>query len=567
MRRPALLVALGLSACPAPTPIEPPPPVCAGCDLTHPIDAVLASTFATEGVEPWLASPAELCRRLGFDLVGRPLRPDERADCEGAVDRGEVDAAIVGLQAEDDYLLVSMRVAADRFGTDDVIVDFRATVDLYDHVTALHRGAARYDEFLVELLRHPGLMLADFALAERVDRVMRATHFRPANDAERQGLANLFRPWLADFEGQDEELPILRRRAYVLPSFCEPTASCSTSMWGGASVDLSFIPAPQRATPIYADSFDAQTEAALAVPGRLFAAQPAVYEAYAEHLLNRFIDWDDGERDIRTPGHLFPAVRAAVAAHLQETGDVPAAERLVLTSLLYTQAADVADGDGVTLDAAGALPSPLFVGPLKPMSPEAWIATVMAKAGFEVGRCDPRFADGFSYAMVYDAFVDDDGAIQDGAAYNAAMQRLFELRRDFGRLDPSGTFGADGTELLDYARGALFIARQLGGCPGFGTPRQRPAGLAFALTQDNFAALLCDAVTQFPIGNPDRESVRGIIDEQWRNVLGRNVTDDELALAVAASGCSALGEGDCAPAALATRTCLALATSTELTFY
>ncbi len=542
----------------------PPTSTCDVCDLEHPIDALVAGPIAGLARAPQRAQPAELCGRLGFDVIGRPLDQAQRQACEDRVGAGDVDGAIAALQATDDAILLEERHFADRLGSNDVIVDFRATVDLFDRVDALHRGELPYDDFVVELLKHPGLLTNDFSLFERVDRVFRTVLFRAPNEAERQGLAPLWRPWLADFEGVDPELPIRRLHGYVVPGFCSPVAACSTSLWGGAELRFTGISSADAFNPIYVEDHVGALAETLEAPGRLFAAQPAIYEAYAEHLLNRYLDWDEGERDIRTPGHLFPEVRAAVAAHLQATGDVPSTERLILTSILYTASVDVDEADGVNEDANAEGQSPLASGPIKAISAETWINTMQTAGQLDRTTCDPRFTDGFSYSMLYQAYAD---GVVDGAAYNAAMLRLHELRRDRGRLQPSGEVADDGTELLAFDYGYTFVARQLGGCPGFGAERVRPAGLAFALVQDGFAEFLCSPGIMIAVVPPGRPSVDEISRAVVSAIYQRPATDEELALIKAESGCSAVADdGDCAPLNLASRLCVGLSTSAEMLF-
>ncbi|MDP2339663.1 MAG: hypothetical protein Q8O67_01790 [Deltaproteobacteria bacterium] len=577
MSRPGLIAAVGAfvvvaAGCPGrpPRPIDvvdvPPPTLdCPECDLTHPLNAVLASSFVELGLTPHLASNDEVCRRAGFDLVGRPLTSAELAACVGSSD---LDAAFLALQGTEDYLENSQRHWADRIGTDDVVVDFRATVALYDRVDALHRGELRYDEFVVDLLRQSGLINADFTGRERVRRVFRAVLLRRPNAAEETALAGLWRPWLIDFGGQtDPEFPIPRNYGYVMAGLCEPLARCSTDLWGGAVVDLGMIAEADRFIPIYEDELAANPEvnAALGAPGELFARQPETYEAQADAILDRFLDWDEGERDIRTPGFLFPAVRAVVADLLQETGDVPAAERMVLTSLLYIQTNVVTDG--VTLEGADDnRPHPLSVGPTKPITGEAWIASLQSTTSYDYGTCDPRFSDGFSYSMLYQSYVD--GLIT-AVQYNELMPRLLEARRDRGRLQPIGEFSEDGvTELLGYDYGYTFVARSVGGCPGFGAVRTRPAGVAFGSIQDGMAEILCvpELLDQvIPAGRP---SVDDVVDRVFQALLQRAPTPEELDDVDAGSGCGGLAtlEGECSPGELASRLCVSLAGTSESLF-
>ena len=565
-----VVVVAGCPGRPAIDPVVPDAPLpaleCAACDLTHPINAALAPSSAL-GLTPRLADSDEVCRRAGFDLLGRPLTTTELGDCATAA---TLDDALLALQGTDDYLLQSERHWADRLGTDDVIVDFRAIVSLYERVEALHRGELRYDEFVVDLLRHSGLINGEFTGRDRVRRVFRALLLRRPNAAEETALAGLWRAWLIDFGGQtDPEFPIPRNYGYVTPGLCEPLARCATELWGGAVVDLSMIADADRFTPIYEDQLtdpeNAAVYAALAAPGELFARQPETYEAQADAILDRFLDWDEGERDIRTPGFLFPAARAVVAELLRDTGDVPAAERLVLTSLLYIQT-NVVD-DGVTLGGAeDDRPHPLSVGPTKPIGAEAWIETLQRTTSFDYGACDPRFSDGFAYANLYQSYVD---GVVTATQYNALMTSLHEARRDRGRLQPLGEFSEDGlTELVGYDYGYVFVARQLGGCPGFGSLRTRPAGVAFASVQDGMAELLCAPALLNQVTPPGRPSVDDVTDAVFQALLQRAPSAEERALVELGSGCTAIAidDGDCSAPALASRLCVGLAGTSESLF-
>ncbi len=546
-------------------PTVPPALVCEACDLNHPINAVLASSFVALGLTPHLATNDEVCRRAGFDLLGRPLTTTELSDCAGAAD---LDTALLALQGSDDYLLQSQRHWADRFGTDDVVVDFRATVALYQRVDALHRGELRYDDFVVDVLRQSGLINADFTGRERVRRVFRALLQRKPNEAEENALAGLWRAWVIDFGGlTDPDLPIPRNYGYVMAGLCEPLARCSTELWGGAVVDLSMIAEADRFTPLYEDQLgnpeNAEINAALGAPGELFARQPETYEAQADAILDRFLDWDEGERDIRTPGFLFPAVRAVVADQLRETGDVPAAERLVLTSLLYIQTSVV--DDGVTLDGDESnRPHPLSVGPTKPIIGEAWIASLQNTSSYDYGTCDPRFSDGFSFSMLYQSY--SDGLIN-AVQYNELMTVLLQARGDRGRLQPTGEIGEDGvTELVGYDYGYTFVARQLGGCPGFGAVRSRPAGVAFASVQDGMAEALCAPELLDRVIPPGRPSVDDVTSAVFQALLQRAPSAEERELVTSGSGCAVLDDGDCAAPLLASRLCVGIAGTSESLF-
>ncbi len=228
-------------------------------------------------------------------------------------------------------------------------------------------------------------MAADFTPQERVARVFVTLFDRTPTEAETTAIGPLWNAWLADFGARDPELPLPRNRAYVLPALCASSGGCSTTLWGGARVDFPATLPGSEFDPIYLDDIPDDVNEALRTPGRLFAEQLETYESMADILLNRFLDWDEGERDIRTPGHLFPAVRNHLADVLMETGDLPTIERLILTSVLYTQTAIALDGDGTALDGTGDVLHPLSVGPTKAINAEAWLFSMQNVTSFDIG--------------------------------------------------------------------------------------------------------------------------------------------------------------------------------------
>ena len=559
----AIASTVALAACEGrpPPSSTPTPSTCAACQTGHPLDELLSPAFAALGHEPVVAASDALCTRLAFDLVGRPLRSAEQDRCVASIAAGDVDAAVVELQGTDDYLLQSQRFWADRIATNDVVVDFRATVDLYHLVDDVQRGTIRYDEFVVAALKHPGLINADFGARERVRRVFQAILVRQPNEAEEIELSSLWKGILADFNAFDPELPIRRTAATVLPGFCRNVGSCSTDLWGGAEVDFSFVPANQAFVPLFFDDLPAEIDDALRAPGELFARQPEVYEAEVDALLDRFLDWDEGAREIQRPGHLFPEVRAHLAAILQDEGSLPDVERLILTSLMYTQRADV--DDGVSIDDTASPDHPLRSGPVKALSAEAFMSTMQGTTSLPFASCDPRFADGFSYSLVYQAY--SDGQIT-GAQYNNAINTLFALREDRGRLQEIGEVADDGTSLLGYDYGFIFIARNLGGCPGFGSERRRPEGVAFASVQDSMVQIFCQPALLdrvLPVGRPDLGEITASL---FETLLQRTPTPADLDDVVAATGCDDIGADTCAAEVVASRVCAAIAGSSEMMF-
>jgi hypothetical protein len=520
----------------------PPPPFCATCDTSHPLNAILLPAFEAAQRVPLIASERELCARLSVDLLGRVMSAAEaQTTC---ADRDLADV-ILEMQGRPEYLVVSERHWADRFQLNDILGDWRSLQSLYVLVDELHRGELDYQEFAIRAMAHPGLMTSDFEARPRVRRVFRSFMGRTASEGEENELAALFRTWLIDYTTMDPDFPSLYRATPLIAAgLCEPLARCATTMFGGAS--MAFPNPDDFGTPF--DELDAQTLAVLRIPGELLTAQPTFAEAAADEILDRYLDWDEGNRDIRTPGQLFPEVRQAVADVIRDGGDYPAAERLVLTSWLYTQTADVSDGVSITggdLDDT----SPLFVGPTKALNAETWLAGVQRVTSYDLGACDNRYGDGFPYFLLYDAYAQ---GLLDLAGYNDSMQRMFDLRADRGRL-----IEIDGA--LYYDTSFAVYAQMLGGCPGFGSTRQRPAGVSYAILQEGIAQVFCapgfDDLA-IPAGDT---TVRSVADHLVPMLLSRPATDDDVG-ALSAAGADA-GDDE-----LVSATCTAILGSAEFLF-
>jgi hypothetical protein len=315
-----------------------------------------------------------------------------------------------------------------------------------------------------------------------------------------------------------------------MSGLCDPLASCSTTMWGGAALNFQN---KGDFTGVPLDQIDDDTKAQLRVPGELFTAQPLFYEAAADDILNRFLDWDEGNRDIRTPGFLFPQVREAVAQYLQQTGDYPGAERMVLESWLYTQAANVSK-DGVRVDDDGteALPSPVFVGPSKTVPAEVWLAGLQSVTSYDLGACDNRYSDGFPYFQINQAVSDGTITAQQN---NDMLQQLLVLRGDRGRLVESG-----GMLFYDYVFNTY--ARMLGGCPGFQNTRQKPAGVSYAILQEGIAQAFC-APGLDDLIKPDGEiTPQSAMDKIVPALLARPATDADVDALTAVIPAGATGD-------------------------
>lgn len=531
---------------PACTPLEPVAPY----EGDHPLDAAVHEAFERAGVIFRPAGELELCRRLMGDLVGKlPTAEEFAANCSGK----SAEEIIRTLQASDRYLLVAERWWRDRMSTTDILTDWRYLKDLYLLVDQLHAGTLTYRDFAIEALAHPGFISQDFSAEDIARRSFRTFLGRPATDAEAVDLAGLFRPWLASYATDPDFPEIQTVFTFIAPEYCSSLTRCRTDLFGGAELD---IPARIFVPYIYWQDLDPFQLDALRVVGRLFVEQPIFWEAAADALLSRYLGWSDGGRFPREPGIILPELRVALADYLQRTGDLPGAERLLLTSRLYLQSAIVEpDGFG---DDPHAPQLPVFAyGPVKAANAETWLDSVAPLTFGGMGTCDPRYPEFYSMILLYDAF--DRGAITSTAALGDSLLRLYQLQEgkypmvegENGYYEPSGYYN--------------YYARQLGGCPGFGAVRGEATGLAFGFAQESFAELAClyaDFATPPGVLEP---SLAQIVDHQMKTVYGRSATVEEQAIFQSARN-NCVGE-ECSSNRTVSSVCTALVGSAEMLFY
>lgn len=567
MSRSLFLFALTAAACsqasstPPPTPSPTPTP----CELDprslackgdpppytgdNPIDAVMNTVFFQYDFTPTEAETAELCRRLYVDLIGRsPTSEEVTRECAGK----SVDAIARALQARPEYLLVSERSWRDRLDVDDVRVGWRYTKDLFALVDQLHQGRLGYGDFAVAVLAHPGFTMTKLQPDDRVRAAFLAFLGRAATKAEAEDLASLVRPWIPR-QINDPDFPYLTtNEALIFPILCQPLLRCSASLLGGGHLDLTAT----NAEPIRYDDLNAQQRMALRELGRVFVRQPFFYEAEADEILNRLLGWSDGGRFPREPGIVLPEVRQALAEALAKDGSVPAAERIVLSSWLYRQAAaGLSDGQGD--DPAAPIPEPWTSGPLKAMSAEAWLDS-LSNLSISFGTCDPRYSDTFSFFQMIQAV--QTGTITT-AQFNADAVRLHDLMGLRMPIRHDDTLNLD---VPDFRY--LQVARLIGGCPGFQARRTGPTGIAFAFTQEALAEILCAPTIAFRASPPGADqSVAALVRHQIPLLFGRAADPEEATiLSEHQQRCSG---ADCQPGADPASVCTALAGSAEGLFY
>lgn len=515
------------------------------------IDAVLAPRFEAEGITPVIASKTELCRRLSADLLGRFATASEVGDeCDGRT----VSEIARRFQSRQEYLLLSERRWRDRLRSNDVEQDWRYLKEVYEHVDALHRGDLPYDDFVQLVSTHPGFMMGVFEPEEKAALAIRAFLGRTASEAEAADFASLYRVWIPSYEQDEDFAYAYRIEAYVLPGLCEPLTSCTSDLLGSGVLDMSSFPAGALFEGIAYDDLTSEQLSAVQEPGRVLIRQPALYEAAADEILNRLLAWSDGGRFPREPGIVLPEVREVLADYLRENGDYAAAERMVLNSLLYRQAAQI-EPDGYGEDPVAPVPPIYQHGPVKPVIAEMWVDST-AELIFDFGgTCDPRYTDGFPYFILLQGLDMGIPAAQVGED----VERLYGMMEDRRAWDETGgDFYPFGIPDFTYD----YVAGLIGGCPGFDGERQAQTGLSYAFTQETLAELLCSAAPE-ALG-ADTE-VEDILDYQMRRTFGRSPTNAEIAdFEAAAETCAG---NECTPAGMRNQVCVGLLGSMPMIFY
>src|SRR5207249_2646555 len=97
--------------------------------------------------------------------------------------------------------------------------------------------------------------------------------------------------------------------------------------------------------------------------GQALAARPDFWEAAADRELAHFLGW--WQIGFRRPDFDIPEVRALLAKELESTNSIRALQRTIVTSILYTAAADASP------DAKDERP-PYATGPSKLLVAESW---------------------------------------------------------------------------------------------------------------------------------------------------------------------------------------------------
>lgn len=412
-----------------------PPPVgacvdVAGFHCSNAVDGPLLPILAEEGVTPSLADDAELCRRYALDLTGVvPSFADYQAHCQGR-QPGEMVDYFMSLPA---YVANGQRSWADAFLYDNERTWYRYIADLDARVGDLYRGALDYPDFAAVAIAHPAFV-GRFGGENVVSFAYQSFLGRDALPEERQDMLALYRMWrfrpasdpaltyaTSGSCTTEQQCPAGSNcvagtctertnymEALIDPGECWPPfgAAFCTSVATGASV---ILPA---AEPGGVDALTADQWETLRTPGRVIAGLPGFWETACDTVLKKYTGWwMTGHEPWRRE---LPSVRASLAAFFRGTGGaMRSLEREVLTSALYTMKASAADPNDST---------EWHRGPTKQMTAEAWLDSVGAIAGFDMGSCDWRYSD-VSPRWLPPAMVSPPGQLQ-GYSYTDAARAL-----------------------------------------------------------------------------------------------------------------------------------------------
>jgi hypothetical protein len=567
----------------------------------HPIDHALVPLLRERGLPIREAAPVEVCRRLSIDLLDRIPTVDEMVACIARAPAERVDA----FMDTEAYARAQGRRWAARIGYDDFTAWWQHMVELDALVRRLASGQLTYPDFIGDLVVHPGF----FALHYEDDwakTLLRLSFNRDARQDEIDTLRPLTYGWegisfcdgasywvRTTLWGKDAGEPDGEYCDTFMPTLvgcnCEGGACVTTAF--GRDLDFGVTPciAPEdytttvnhfrasAASPDGADQtcpdgstqlecadrllddetyetfgpvpavaeIDAAARDRLRELGRALASQRDFWEAAADRELEALLGW--WQSGFKQPEWDIPAVRSAVADELQRTGSVRAAQRLILTSLLYTAPA-AAPAEG------GVAPPPWATGPMKLLAGEAWLDSVSQLVGETVGRCDYRFLT----TDDLDGLVNPDPAVVD--AVPGTLGGAF-MGDELGALGDAFT----------SAEGYRAIAEGLGGCTNQKLrPRRSSVGIVAA--QRTTAQRLCanGRGVVAPVPDDSDASLDLISEDLVRRALSRNTKDAELAaLRAEMRACLARGpEQGCADITAAGRwACQRIVDSAEFAIY
>ncbi len=544
------------------------------CD--NPIDPVLNPIFTCRLTPLAKASERELCRRLFVDTVGRVATDEDFATmCEGRT----LTQILDDLLASPEYVRQRQKQWAARFGYNDARSWYANTIGLDELVGKLYRDELTLADFTARAAIHPGLLTsadgAVTAYVERsanprikwtiddvefddelpleakgpdadayVERVFETLLLRSPDAEELSEFANLYRQYeIAPHEPDPNVSGFSARRLKVQPCNCAGAKGVFCQM---TSIAVRSATVPLR-NPSASECDDAQAflieDASdqelgiLRAPGEELARRPDFYRNHARDVLDRLLGYDAIAALGPTVGE---EVLTALATAFSEDGSVRNLEAAIFKSALYRQAQSPPQ-DSPPVDCNGK-PGQIYAGPRKRLDTEAYLSSVLAVTGADLGRCDHRL-------------------------------QLRPYEKELAGAT-SGAFAPDGSLFpIDSSTGApdfsyRDLARSVGGC--LDNVNLTPIVDSGAFMQMGYDFVVRDACEKGGKSAPamsgnDDEALAATVDYQFSRFFLEKPTADERALGVEAmKGC--LSDADTCPN-VGHRMCAALLKSARFMTY
>lgn len=547
----------GNDVLPSPRPVMPPdgtrPPDCDGaciafCEglaLDNPVNRGLCRSLWGVGLAPRPIDPTLACRRMFVDMQGRLPTWEESA----AVCQSDWGATARRLMADEAFVLVNQRHAADTFLYSSQAVSVSRIYDMDRLVRKLHEGRVPYDLFAAVASAHPVITRRFADPGDSAEAIFRLFLGRPPFDNERADMGRLYALWedgYVDHPQLNMRLPDAFIRFRCLDENGQVDENrkgeCTSVLWGyhelifTPDIRAARDPEDQELT-LWSGLLSPEEWTRLQVPGRALSQQLAFWEKAVSNVVVQYLGYDLTEQ--------VPEVREELVRYLlRYQGDIRSVHFAVATSIAYLQ----------TYEGTSSAPYRWTFGPMKQMEAEVWLDSLARATGKPIASCDHRISNP-------DAFVES-GSL---AAYRVVEKSRWSFT-DEGEVDHS------------YSS----MARTLGGCPeNVVGGRFKVLSILTTATQLNYVNQLCNptgdgAIEGVPIASllpqgmsparaVDAASATQIAEHQYRLFYGRDPSAEERdEAAQAGTECAA---SLCSAEQFARPLCFALLSSADLLFY